>query len=139
MAGESLWSWNNLAHVPLKSCECRNHSAGAESLTGSAICQDELLFLSSSLPEGLTTEMCCLQKTTVQSWSATAQAAAGACRLSACDKVCRKSLCRRGELVFDVAVAHTLEHHLPRCLAAALVQPLQGTSAGHSSPRIRGI
>ena len=62
--------------------------------------------------------MCCLQKTTVQSWSATAQAAAGACRLSACDKVCRKSLCRSGELVFDVAVAHTLEHRLPRPVEA---------------------
>ena len=93
-------------------------------MAGSATCQDEHLFLSSSLPEGSTVEISCLHKTTVQSCSGAVQAVAVSCRLSACAKVCRGSVCCSCELVFDVAVAHALEHFLPRRLADFLAQPL---------------
>ena len=110
VAAEGLWSWNNLAKGPIESRECLGHTTRAGSLTDSAISQDELLFLSSAFPEDSATEICCLHKTTVQSCRDAVQAVAVSCRLSACDKVCRQSVCCSAELVLDCAVAQAVEH-----------------------------
>ena len=119
VASEGLWNWKSLAQQFVKSRECLGRGM-ATSPTSSATCQDEHLFLSSLGREDSTMEIYCLPKTTVQSCSATVQAVAASCRLSVCAKVCRQSVCCSGELVFDVAIAQTLEHCLPRLLAASL-------------------